>query len=163
TATSYTDASVTNGTTYYYLVSALNGVGESLPSTERSATPVAPATVPGPPTLATAAGHGSGTLTWTPPLSGGGSPGTRARRHRVASRGAEALISTLGSVGSFPDGSLANGTTYYYVVSAVNSVGEGLPSNEGSATPVAPVTMPGAPSLDSATPTTTVALGWSAP
>ena len=46
------------------------------------------------------------------------------------------------------DSPVANGTTYYYQVSAVNSVGEGALSNERSATPVAPATAPGAPTLD---------------
>jgi beta-lactamase superfamily II metal-dependent hydrolase/predicted extracellular nuclease len=39
---SYTDSTVTNGTTYYYVVSALSGVNESGNSTEASALPTAP-------------------------------------------------------------------------------------------------------------------------
>ena len=39
--TSYTDSPVTNGTTYYYEVSAVNSVGEGAVSNERSATPAA--------------------------------------------------------------------------------------------------------------------------
>jgi len=43
TGTSYTDTSLTDGTTYYYVVSALNTAGESANSSEVSATPtVAP-------------------------------------------------------------------------------------------------------------------------
>ena len=38
--TSYVDTSVTNGTTYYYVVSALNSYGESANSTEANAMPV---------------------------------------------------------------------------------------------------------------------------
>ena len=38
--TSYTDTNVTNGVTYYYQVSAGNGVGESNLSQEVSATPL---------------------------------------------------------------------------------------------------------------------------
>jgi peptidoglycan/xylan/chitin deacetylase (PgdA/CDA1 family) len=37
--TSYTDSSVTNGTTYYYTVSAVNSAGEGAQSGEQSATP----------------------------------------------------------------------------------------------------------------------------
>jgi hypothetical protein len=39
TATNYNDVAVTNGITYYYVVSALNGTAESTNSTEVSATP----------------------------------------------------------------------------------------------------------------------------
>ncbi|MDX6593344.1 MAG: hypothetical protein QOJ13_2540 [Gaiellales bacterium] len=42
TATSFTDTGVTNGTTYHYVVSAVNGDGESPNSSEASATPTAP-------------------------------------------------------------------------------------------------------------------------
>lgn len=72
TSTLFTDTNVTNGTTYYYKVTALNAAGETAPSTESSATPVAAgalrdADIGG---LAPSAGSavGSGTIT----LSGGG-------------------------------------------------------------------------------------------
>ena len=42
TSTSYTDTAVTNGTTYYYTVKALNSLGTSGPSVEASATPNIP-------------------------------------------------------------------------------------------------------------------------
>ena len=41
---SYTDTGLTNGTTYYYVVSAVNRYGESANSSQASATPTAPAT-----------------------------------------------------------------------------------------------------------------------
>ncbi|HSF43133.1 MAG TPA: M14 family zinc carboxypeptidase [Thermoanaerobaculia bacterium] len=41
TGTSYTDTGLTNGTTYYYVVTATNGAGEGPNSNEASATPVA--------------------------------------------------------------------------------------------------------------------------
>lgn len=45
TSTSYVDDSVTNGTTYYYVVSAVNAGGESADSNEASATPASPPAV----------------------------------------------------------------------------------------------------------------------
>ena len=44
TTTSYTDTGMTNGTPYYYVVSAVNSAGESANSLEATATPSAPAT-----------------------------------------------------------------------------------------------------------------------
>src|SRR5207245_2585176 len=40
-ATNYTDTGLSNGTTYYYVVSGTNNVAESANSSEASATPVA--------------------------------------------------------------------------------------------------------------------------
>src|SRR5262249_47230999 len=60
--TTYTDTTVTNGTTYFYEVSAYNSYGQSSNSAEVSATPVAP---PGAPTGLTAtAGNAQVALTW---------------------------------------------------------------------------------------------------
>ena len=42
-ATGYTDTTVINGTTYYYVVVAVNNIGTSSPSNEASATPALPA------------------------------------------------------------------------------------------------------------------------
>jgi hypothetical protein len=42
-ATNFTDTGLTNGTTYYFVVSAYNSYGQSANSAEVSATPVAPA------------------------------------------------------------------------------------------------------------------------
>jgi hypothetical protein len=135
--TSYDDTTVVNGTTYYYTVTAVNGVGEGTVSNEGSATPHAP-TAPAAPTL-TAATPGNSTvhLTWTAP-SNGGSPITNYDVYRGTSSGGETLLATLGNVTSFDDNTAANGTTYYYEVSAKNAVGEGPVSNERSATPQPP-------------------------
>jgi hypothetical protein len=80
-------------------------------------------------------------LTWTAP-SNGGATINNYKIYRGTSSGSETLLMTLGSSPtSFDDTSVTNGTTYYYEVSAVNSVGEGARSTETSATPVAPASV----------------------
>ena len=143
--TSYTDTTAVNGTTYVYAVRAVNPIGPGPLSGEASATPAAPATAPGAPTLAPAtAGDASVALSWTPGSTGGAAI-TNYRVYRGTTSGNLALLTTLGAVASYTDTAVANGTTYVYQVSAVNSVGEGPRSVERSATPTAPATVPGAP------------------
>ena len=138
TVTSWTDTDASNGTTYYYQVTAVNSVGEGARSNERSATPAAPATAPGAPTLNSAsAGSGSVALAWSAPASDGGSAITGYKVYRGTSSGGETLLATLGTGTSWTDTGVANGTTYYYQVTAVNSRRRGRRSNERSATPAA--------------------------
>jgi fibronectin type 3 domain-containing protein len=163
--TSWTDGTAANGTTYYYKVSAVNSVGEGAKSNEMSASPTAPLTVPGAPALNTAAaGNASVALSWSAPASNGGAAVSNYKVYRGTSAGGESLLTTLGNVTSWTDGTAANGSTYYYKVSAVNSVGEGSSSNEMSASPTAPLTAPSAPTLNTAAAgNASAALAWSAP
>lgn len=86
------------------------------------------------PSLSATAGDALVSLTWSVP-SDGGSPITGYRIYRGTSSGGETLRATVGNVTTFADTQVTNGTTYYYQVSAVNSVGEGPRSNEVSVTP----------------------------
>ena len=100
-----------------------------------STTPPAP-TAPSAPTLTSASGtDGSVSLQWSPPSSNGGAAITNYNVYRATAPGAETLLTQLGNVTSYTDTAVTNGTTYYYQVSAVNSVGEGALSNERSAMP----------------------------
>ena len=124
TATSYTDNTVVNGTTYFYQVSALNSVGEGARSNETSARPIAPASAPSAPSLAASAGDATIALTWNAPADGG-SALTGYRVDRSTSSGTETLFASVGaSTTSFTDSTVGNGVTYYYQVTARNSVGE---------------------------------------
>ncbi len=136
----YTDTGLVNGQTYYYQVSAVNAIGEGPKSNEASATP---ATLPDPPQNLTAtAGDQQVSLSWSPPSSDGGSAVTNYRIHRGTTPGGEVFLKEVGNVTSYVDTGLSNGQTYYYQVSAVNAIGEGLRSNEALATPT---THPGPP------------------
>ena len=132
--TGYLNSGLTNGVTYYYKVSALNAIGEGALSAERSATPVATATVPTAPTGVAATPykpHGV-SLTWSPSLSKG-SVISAYRIYRATSSGGEVLLATVGNVTTFIDTGTSRGVTYYYKVSAVNGVGESALSVEVSA------------------------------
>jgi predicted phage tail protein len=161
----YIDTSLTNGQTYYYKVSAVNSVGESTLSSEASATPVAPSNVPSAPqSLSASADNSQVVLTWTAPSSNGGAAISAYKVYRGMSSGGEVLLITVGNILTYTNTGLTNGQVYYYKVSAVNSVGEGPLSNEASATPVVPVTVPSAPqSLYASSGNAQVILTWSAP
>jgi hypothetical protein len=103
-------------------------------------------TPPGAPTLTSAtAGDGSVALTWTPPASDGGSQLTGYEIWRGETSGGEAPLTTVPVQTSFTDLTVTNGTTYFYVVKAVNAVGTGPASNERSATPEPPPPPPPPP------------------
>ena len=165
TGTSFTDATVTNGTKYYYTVAAVNAVGVSAQSNEASATPQP--TVPGAPTgLVASGGSGQVALSWTTPNTDGGSAITGYNVYRGTTAGGEGStpIATGVNGGSFTDTTVTNGTKYYYTVAAVNAVGTGTASNEASATPQAAATVPGAPTGLAATGgNASVKLSWTAP
>ncbi len=128
--TTYTDTTVTNGTTYYYEVSAYNSYGASGNSNEVNATPLAPL---GAPTGLTAtAGNAQVALTWNG-VNGAASYNVK----RGTTTGGPYSIVNSPTATNFTDTGLSNGTAYFYVVSAVNSGVEGPNSNEKSATPFA--------------------------
>jgi fibronectin type 3 domain-containing protein len=134
TAATYTDASVTNGTNYYYVVSALDSAGESTNSAQASAIPVAPTAIPSAPAgLAATAGNASVNLSWT---ATGSATSYHVKRATV-SGGPYSQVGAPTSP-SYADSSVTNGTTYFYVVSAVDSAGESANSAQVSAQPTAP-------------------------
>ena len=132
TGTSYTDTTAANGSTYYYVVSATNAVGESANSPEVNATPSLPPPPPAPTGLTATAGNASVPLSWT---ASSGATSYTVKRSTTSGSGYATLGTPSGT--SYIDSTAANGSTYYYVVSASNAGGEGANSSEVSATPAA--------------------------
>ncbi len=158
---SYTDNLLTNGTAYYYTVLAENSAGPSTASNQASATPVAASSAPATPT-GLAASPASSTqinLTWT--------TSSRAASYNLlrstTSGGPYATIASHLTQPNFGDYGLTSGTTYYYVVQAVNSAGTSGNSGQASAAPQA-TTPPAAPTGLTATAasSTQINLAWSA-
>ena len=135
--TSYSDDGLVNGITYHYAVSAENSVGEGPQSDVVNATPV---NVPGTPMNLTASVNGTSIeLSWDESEDNGSDI-----LHYNIYRGTTVTLTKIGesTVSSFIDTGLVGGTTYRYQVSAVNSVGEGVRSQEVQGTVI---TVPDAP------------------
>ena len=147
TAANYVDSAIVAGTTYYYVVTAVDAAGNASvvsneamglfteePDTEA---PVAPTA------LAATGGDDIVTLTWTPSTS------TDAIGYLVY-RGLEPSVLNEGEIVSgaapitgatYTDTTVSNGTTYFYAVVAVDLAGnESEASNEVFAVPVVPNT-----------------------
>jgi len=131
--TNYTDSSLTNGTAYYYVVSAVNAYGESGNSVEAAGTPIAPPSAPS--GLNATPGNAQVSLAWNAVASGASYNVKRA----TISGGPYSTVSSLTGT-SYTDSSVTNGTTFYYVVSAVNAGGESGNSSQASATPIGSAT-----------------------
>jgi fibronectin type 3 domain-containing protein len=159
TTTAFADTGLSNGTTYFYVASAVNSAGESANSSEVSAKPTAPAQAPAVPTglMATAA-SAQVSLTW----SASATATSYNVKRSTTTGGPYATISSPTST-TFTDTGLTNGTMYFYVVSAVNSTGESANSAQASATPTAPTQAPAAPGgLIATGGNAQVALTWTA-
>jgi len=158
--TSYAVSPLTNGTTYYFTVKALNAVGSSAASNEVSATP---ATVPGAPIASiSVVASGSVTVAWTAPSSDGGSAITGYDVYVGTSPGAASTPWNAeplsAATSSYSIGGLIDGTTYYVTVKALNAMGSGSPSNEVTGIPGPPST-PSAP-VPTKVSRGTVSLAW---
>jgi predicted phage tail protein len=158
--TTATLPALTNGTTYYFWVTAVNEIGEGTPSNEVSAVP---RTVPGAPTGLTATpGNSQVTLSWAAPASDGGEQlsGYNVFEGTTADLSGSAPVTNVPGTTVTLHG-LINGTTYYFEVAAVNTAGQGPLSTEMQAVPV---TVPGAPTgLTATRGNAQVILSWAAP
>ncbi|MGF6352999.1 sugar lactone lactonase YvrE, partial [Paenibacillus sp. 4624] len=138
TGLTYDATGLTNGTTYYFVVKAVNPSGISAASDEVSATPQVPA--PGVPVLGPATpGDARISLTWDAVI---GSTGYKIFKSTTPGAYRSEEASVTGSVYGYDVMGLTNGTTYYFVIQATNPGGDSTSSNEVSATPR---TVPSAP------------------
>ena len=131
----HTVSALTNGTSYYYVVTAQNAQGEGPESSEVSATPQVAA--PGQVTGVNATPLGGGLqVSW----NALGNASTY-NLYWSTSPGVTPLNGTAvqGVTSPYVLSSLQPGTTYYVVVSAENAGGEGQPSAAVSAIPGTPV------------------------
>jgi titin len=158
--TLWTDTGLINGQSYFYVVVAENAEGNSTYSNEASEIP---RTTPDAPTnLSASHGDTSVDLTWSAPANGG-DPIIKYIIYRSTTSGSgySNIANTTDATPSYTDNTVLNGVTYYYRVSAFNGEGEGLGSNEDSATPA---TKPSAPrNLATAHGNMNISLTWVAP
>jgi hypothetical protein len=117
-STNYTDTSVVNYTTYYYVVEAAGPIGLSPFSSPASASAVG--VEPAPTGLTATALNTQVALAWN------ATPGATGYNILRASNSPSGFT-TIGSSAAtaYTDSGLSNGTTYYYEVNATNSFGPG--------------------------------------
>ena len=125
-----------------------------------SAYDVTPVTAPAAATLSLTGTTGGVGLSWTTPANGG-SAITGYQVLRGTTSGGETVLTTVpAATTSYVDSTAAAGTTYFYRVAAVNSVGVGDLSNEVSA---AVASAPAAPSASASDGNGKVAVSWTQP
>ncbi len=157
-ATGYVDATVVEGVTYGYRVSACNAMGNSMPTATASV--LVPVSVPTPATGLTAvAGETSVTVTWVDTAANE----TSYRLERSVNGGSYLLWIVLGAnTTGYTDTAVAAGSTYAYRVVAANSAGYSAASNIGSATVPVVAVVPATPSSLGCTSVTrtSITVGW---
>jgi len=141
TGTSYADTGLTNGTTYFYAISAAfsgnpNAGGESADSIEANATPQGAAPTPtASPTglVAKATKPGTISLQWVQSSTSGVTQNSIYRRTSTGTYSSIPLVTTSATT-SYRDSSVISGTPYCYVVTATSSSGQSSVSNEACGT-----------------------------
>jgi fibronectin type 3 domain-containing protein len=158
---SYLDKGLTGGIPYYYVVSAINTIAtcESANSAEVAATPVGLCTPPAAPTVTATPGNGTVQLVWAQVA---GAVSYSIARSSTSGTGYATIAQvSVATTTTYTDSNVANGTTYYYVLTASNGTCSSVNSAEVSAAPAC--TAPASPAGLAATPgDNSVVLTWTA-
>jgi hypothetical protein len=149
--TSATVTGLTNGTAYSFRVSAINSVNTGVASSVVSATPNVPPTPTG---LTATPGNASVTLSWTAGTYGGPEVTDYVIQYSTDESTWLTFTDGTSAATSATVSGLTNGTTYFFRVSAANSLGTSTASSTVSTIPVAPPAQVSAPA-QTATPTPT--------
>jgi hypothetical protein len=136
TASDYIDYDVDGYITYYYIVTALDtSLNESNDSSEVSATPTDTIPPSAPTGLTATAGNGTVSLNWNDNIEFD-LAGYNVYRSTTSGGGYSKLNGPLLTASDYIDSNVINGTTYYYIVKAVDtSSNESSPSGEVSTIP----------------------------
>jgi hypothetical protein len=129
-ATTYTNTGLTNGTPYYYVVTATKDAVESTYSPQATGTPPLPPAA-GPAGLTAATSNAQVILNWN---AAAGATGYKVYR-TLTDGGPYGWLADVSGATTYTNTGLTNGTPYYYVVTATNSSGESPYSAQTSATP----------------------------
>lgn len=158
---------LTNGVSYDFAVAAHTSAGIGAVSEPVSATPRSPLTLvlpPDAPTNLTAMpGNGQVQLSWNAPNDDGGSPITGYNLSWGLTVD-DLSTSIIVDGTSYLHEGLENGQTYHYKVAAINAISEGDKTEVVSATPMATITLPIAPTnLFASVINGNVSLTWTTP
>ena len=128
----FSDTTISNLVTYYYVVTAVSANGESLNSAEVGATTHFPPVPAAPTGLSATGGDTQVLLSWAP------SSGATSYNVKFSTTSGTHYTNVANvSSANFIVTGLTNGTPYYFVVSALNIAGESATSSQVTATPTA--------------------------
>ena len=132
----YFDSSTIGGVAYYYSVSAINIKGEGERSDVVPVKPIEPLGKPD--NITTEGGNGYVFISWEPPVNSYGTTISRYNLYKGTNPLEELQLFSVSLELFFNDTNVENDVTYYYIISAFSTDGEGTKSEIVYATPLKP-------------------------